>query len=47
MTLVVIVGTYSTFVSKASVRRIDETDVAAQFESGMTLVHIVDANSIC
>ena len=29
MTLVVIVGDYSVFVSKASLRRIDETNVAA------------------
>ena len=47
MTLVVVVGAYSTFVSKASVRRIDETDVVAQFESGITLVLIVGAYSIC
>ena len=29
MTLVVIVGDYSVFVSKASLRRIEETNVAA------------------
>ena len=33
MTLVVIVGDYSAFVSKASIRRIDETNIAAQFKT--------------
>ena len=35
MTLVVIVGDYSAFVSKASLRRIDETNVSvvAQFKT--------------
>ena len=47
MTLVVIVGAYNTFVDKASIRRIDETNVAAQFENGMTLVLIVGGYSIC
>ena len=32
MVLVVIVGDYSTFVSKASVMRIDKTNVVAQFK---------------
>ena len=43
MSLIVIVGDYSTFVSKASLRRIDETNVsvAAQFKTiGITLVLI-------
>ena len=47
MTLVVTVGAYSTFVSKASVRRIDETNVAAQSKSSMTLVLVVGAYSVC
>ena len=38
MTLVVIVGAYSAFVNKASIRRIDEANIVAQFENGMTLV---------
>ena len=33
LTLVVIVGDYSVFVSKANVRRIDETNVAAHFKT--------------
>ena len=32
MTLIVIMGDYSVFVSKASVRKIDETKVVAQFK---------------
>ena len=47
MTLVVIVGAYSAFVSKASIRRIDKTNVVAQFENSMTLALIVGAYSIC
>ena len=49
MTLVVIVGAYSTYGSKASVRRVNETNVAAQFENGMTLglVLIVGAYGVC
>ena len=46
MTLVVIVGAYSAYVSKASIRRIDETNVAARFENGMTLVLIVGAYNV-
>ena len=46
MTLVVIVGAYSTFASKASIRRIDKTIVVAQFENGMTLVLIVGVYSV-
>ena len=41
--MVVIVGAYSMFVSKARVRRIEETNEAAQFENSMTLVLIVGA----
>ena len=41
MTLVVIVCAYRAFVGKASIRRIDKTNVVAQFENGMTLVLIV------
>ena len=33
MTLVVVVGDYSAFVSKVSVRRIDETNVAVEFKT--------------
>ena len=44
MTLVVIVGAYSAFVSKASIRK---TSVVAQFENSMTLVLIVGTYSIC
>ena len=41
MTLVVTVCAYRAFVSRASIRRIDETNIAAQFENNMTLVLIV------
>ena len=41
MTLIVIVGVYCMFFSKASIRRIDETNIAAQFQNGMTVVLIV------
>ena len=47
MTIVVIAGAYSAFVSKASIRRIEETSVVAQFENSMTLVLIVGAYSVC
>ena len=47
MTLVVIVGAYSAFVRKANISRIDETNVVAQVENGMTLVLIVCAYSNC
>ena len=47
MILVVIVGAYSAFVSKASVRRIKETSVVAQFENSVTLVLIVGTYSVC
>ena len=33
MTLVVTVGDYSAFVSKASIRRIDDPNLAAQFKT--------------
>ena len=33
MTLVVIMGDYSLFVSKVSIRKIDETNVVAQFKT--------------
>ena len=47
MTLIVIVGAYSTLVSKPSVRRIEETNVVAQFENGTILELIVGAYSVC
>ena len=37
MTLVVIVGVYSAFISKTSVKRIDEINIAAQFKTIGTL----------
>ena len=33
MTLVLIVGVYSAFVSKTSIKRIDEINIAAQFKT--------------
>ena len=33
MTLVVIVGVYRAFISKTSVKRIDEINIAAQFKT--------------
>ena len=33
MTLVVIVGVYSAFISKTSVKRIDKINIAAQFKT--------------